>query len=158
MLRTTSALLLTLLFVIYTQSIPNFSLKGNGNLTVDIVKSIYPSLLNQITSDSKDSCTSINTISYYADPLSKLIAFMLGCPEKSGFTVYEIIVLLSNNTLYFAGKKSLLLIPDNYWQLNVVQLSTALINTVNSTLSGSFAKGLALESVVFVNQITFGIG
>lgn len=52
----------------------------------------------------------------------------------------------------------MLLIPENYWQLNVVQPTSSLINTINSSLTGNFAKGLVLESVMVVNQITFVAG
>jgi hypothetical protein len=60
--------------------------------------------------------------------------------------------------LYLAGKRSLLIIPKNYWQFNVVQPFPALINKVNSSISVNFAKELAFESVMFVSQLTFEAG
>ena len=119
---------------------------------------LLPNLMNVVKANSKGSCTNINQVSYYTDPFAKILAFMLACPEQSGFTVYEVVVLLSNNTYYFAGKRSLIVIPENYWYFNVVQSSPALLKTVNSSLSASFTKELAFESVVFVSQFSFVAG
>lgn len=56
------------------------------------------------------------------------------------------------------GKKSLLIVPDNYWQMKPVQPSPALTSAISATIRSSFALGIELDQVLFVNQIAFASG
>lgn len=62
-------------------TIPEYSLKGNGDLNKAAVKDIYPELMEIILKNAENSCTKINNIQYFVDPLKKIIAFILSCPE-----------------------------------------------------------------------------
>ena len=68
--------------------LPDFTLKGNGGLNKSMVEGIFPELMKIVLNNSDDSCTNINKVSYFVDPLGKITAFMLSCAESRGFTVY----------------------------------------------------------------------
>lgn len=78
-------------------STPNYALQGNGDLSKDAIDAIFPSLLNLIKQNSPNSCTNIATVRYYVDPLGKIIAFMLACPESSGNSAHEIVTVTASN-------------------------------------------------------------
>ena len=69
-------------------TIPEYTLKGNGDLNKAAIEGIYPELMEIILKNAKNSCTKINNMEYFVDPLKKIIAFMLSCPEENGFTAY----------------------------------------------------------------------
>ena len=69
-------------------TIPKYSLNGNGDINKAAIEDIYPELMQIILQNAENSCTKINNIAYFVDPLKKIIAFMLSCPEENGFTAY----------------------------------------------------------------------
>ena len=68
--------------------LPDFTLKGNGDLNKSMVEGIFPELMEIVLNNSEDSCTNIDKVQYFVDPLGKITAFMLSCAESRGFTVY----------------------------------------------------------------------
>lgn len=136
-------------------AVPTYELNGNGDLTKAAVDSLFPSLLGQIEQNSPNTCRNITTLSYFVDPLSKIVAFMLSCPEASGNSVYEIVALLESNEFLFMGSKSLLVVPSNYWQLQPADASTALRNAIASSVRATFTAGVELQQILFVSQLAF---
>lgn len=141
-----------------SSSIPNYSLQGNGDVNKSTIDALYPSLISVIKQNSPNTCLNFATIRYYIDPLSKIIAFMLSCPEANGHSVYELVSITATNQLFYMGRKNLLVVPENYWQMKPAQPSQALTNAITATVRSSFALGLELNQVLFVNQIAFANG
>ena len=67
---------------------PDFTLKGNGDLNKSMVEGIFPELMEIVLNNSEDSCANIDKVTYFVDPFGKITAFMLSCAESRGFTVY----------------------------------------------------------------------
>ena len=134
-----------------------YALKGSGDLSKGQVDAQFPYLLNVIFQNG-GQCSKVTQISYYADPLSKMIAFMLACPSTSGSNAFQVVYLTENKTYLYLGKTGLLVIPDSYWQVKTVTASSSLTQAIQTTVSGLFAPGITLSSVLFVNQIAFALG
>ena len=81
---------------------------------------------------------------------------MLSCPQNGGFTVYELVYLPSpTNEFHFMGKKKVSSIADPYFVVNEVQPSQKLVSAIIDSTGGMFKVGIALESILFVNELKF---
>jgi hypothetical protein len=119
------------------------------------MQDLYPKIQNLIDQNDGTSCSKINNIEYFVDPLSKIVAFMLSCPESQGFTAYEIVYVIENSSLSYMGQKKLQILPDPYWKLVSVQPSSQVIAAVTSSINSMFKAGIALDTIMFVSQLTF---
>ena len=136
--------------------IPNYSLKGNGDINKKIVDEIYPILMEHVSTNAQGTCTNINNIDYFVDPLSKINAFVLTCPENNGQIIaYEIVYLPEKNQSYFMGYQTLQSLPKEYWSIKATQPSKLLVAAVESSVKSTFARGIVLKSILFVNELNF---
>jgi hypothetical protein len=103
----------------------NYVLKGSGDLNKDNVDALFPYLLNTIFQNGGE-CSQVTQISYYVDPLSKILAFMLACPAAAGSNVFQVVYLTEKASYLYMGRTGFLVIPENYWQVKPASASAIL--------------------------------
>jgi hypothetical protein len=114
-----------------------------------------------VLAEKKAACTSLKDVSYYVDPHSRVIAFMLVCSEKNKSAVYEIVYAVDSQEFYFVGTQSAkdtVSATSDYWEPKDFSPSMQLNSELNKTVAQKLGRGVFVRSVRPIKQLAMKAG